>query len=66
MRNIPFIMHIETVMPDYNSLCQAFFSRINSNLFDYIKIYFRINITASMYIAGESFLNLPQIMFIST
>ena len=34
MRNIPFIMHIETVMPDYNSLCQALFSRINSNLFD--------------------------------
>ena len=29
-------------------------------------MYFKINRTASMYIAGESFLNLPQIRFIST
>ena len=29
-------------------------------------MYFKINKTASMYIAGDSFLNLPQITFIST
>ena len=31
-----------------------------------IKMYLKINRTESMYIAGDNFLNFPQIIFIST
>ena len=43
-----------------------FFIYVYGNLSGQINIYFKMNRIASMYIAGDSFLNLPQIMFMRT